>query len=901
MGDQDDFQMLFDLMPVAIVVVNESLKIIKANKGFVNLFQIEEETNIDDVVGNVFNCVMSFEKGCGNSKDCKLCRFRTVLMDVVQMNQAVKDTNVQMHFLRNGERENCWLRISAMPYVIDHEKQFVVTLEDITDRMAFDSSIQEARLTNLNLLDGLPVMIYRIDRHNVCNFINQTFKQYMPVSEQGFLIALKKHMKEEDYLKFDEELNRSILDQTDFNIEVQLMSPYAMYRTVLGLGKPVYDSQNQYDGMIGIFLDIHDAKMAETLYRNSLNKYFSLFQNLESGISYHKVLYDEHHKVVDSSIVEMNRATHRIFGDRQKIEIGSKLSEIKLFSENERQLLFSFFQRVIDSGENIQLSEYHIKSIDKWIEIGIFSPEEDYITLLITDIDFKKKAEIELILAKERSETANRAKSEFLANMSHEIRTPLNGIVGMIDLTLMGDLSHEHRDNLLTAKDCVGTLIDLINDVLDFSKIEAGKMRVDAQAFELDKLIDEAMKIHTKRAKEKGLTLEVLYEHVITSNLIGDSMRIKQVVNNLLGNAVKFTKQGSIKVIVRQSAGKHAEEIDLMIAVEDTGIGIPAEKQNLLFNSFTQIDGSYTREYGGTGLGLVISKQLVEMMAGRIEFSSMIGIGSRFQFTIPVKSVEHDLSEGVVDQLSHIENPHLNILLVEDDRINQIVMEKMLKSEGYHVDLAVNGIEAIQKSMEMKYDVILMDIQMPLLDGVNATKQIRDSRDINAHTPIIALTAFALKGDSEKFLSSGMNDYLSKPVDRGRLIEKMNLLVNASNDNDVNPNLFIENASKQEQKGFNPAQWIEQQNRHITGKANLEGSRFTGEVHDKFKQILKIYGEGNMPMLEVLIHQLRNQFELMEEPELKKVAFKIELELRKGNNHSIEGLLSQLSDYMDTE
>lgn len=895
MREMEYFQELFDLMPISIIIVDESLKILKANQEFIDMFQLENSSNSNDTLGNVVQCVRSFDKGCGNALDCKLCSVRAVLTEMIRSEQVVKNKTVEMSFLRKDQKENFWFSISAMPYRINEQKTFVVTLEDVTDRMAFERSIQEARTANLKLLDSLPVMIYRIDRENVCNFINQTFKQYMPVSEGAFLPALEKHMSNEDYLKFDNELNRSILEQSDFNIEVQLLSPYMMYRTVLGLGKPVFDSQNQYDGMIGIFLDIHDAKMAEALYRKSLNKYYSLFQNLESSISYHKLIFDEDGKVIDSSIVEMNLETYRIFGDKQKMEIGSRLSEIKFFSDIERELLLSFFQRVVESGENVQLREHHIQSLDKWIEIAIYSPEEKYITLLISDIDFKKKAEIELILAKERSETANHAKSEFLANMSHEIRTPLNGIVGMIDLTLMGDLTLEHRDNLLTAKDCVGTLIDLINDVLDFSKIEAGKMRVDSHHFELDKVVEESVKMHYKHAKEKGLELNVIYEHLVTPNLTGDSMRIKQILNNLLGNAIKFTKKGGIKVRVKESLTKTPELIDLSIAVEDTGIGIPKGKQNLLFNSFTQIDGSYTREYGGTGLGLVISKQLTEMMSGKLTFTSELGVGSSFEFTIPLKTSAWDATavEDETNEFTKIEKRF--ILLVEDDRINQIVIEKMLKSEGYEVDLAINGIEAIQKSMYKGYDAILMDIQMPLLDGLNATEQIRNSRDINEKTPIIALTAFALKGDEEKFLDAGMDAYLSKPVDRLLLVNTIETLVK-EHESKMGE---AERAAKTAHKKHSNEDWLRDIVKPVKTLERQHRSLDVFELSEKKSQILKIYSEGNLPMLEVVIHQMKNQLDALGELELKRLALKLELELRKGQTEKLGIYIAQLTEEME--
>lgn len=887
--EKDRQQQLVDLLPIGMIVVSKDLRIRKANHFFLNIFEISEDQAINNAFGEAIHCVWSFENGCGLSSNCLYCNFRQTVTAFIKEDKTIKDRLVNMTFKTSDKDVSRWLSISLMPADLGNEQGYIITLEDMTEQVQYEKSLEEARKSSLTILDSLPVMIYRMDQNLQCDFINDTFRNYMNITQDTFFDALQQHMTEDDYQRFTKELGISIEKQTDFSIEVQLLSPYHLYRSVLGLGKPIFDDANRFIGMIGLFLDVHDAEMAESLYRQSQNKYYSLFKNMESSISYHRIIFDSDSKPIDSEIIEVNEATERIFQRPADQLIGAKLSGLDILESDDKEALLQMIDKVLKENEILHLAEYYLLILNKWVEISIYSPEENYIVLLVSDVDFKKRAEIELKLAKERSEEANRAKSEFLANMSHEIRTPLNGIVGMIDLTLLDPLSEEQRDNLKTAKECVNSLIDVINDVLDFSKIEAGKLRIEAQTFEVTELVEATTKAHLAHAYEKGLKLETVIQNLKKPYVIGDGKRIKQILNNLINNAIKFTNSGGVEISVTENELTSGDSVQLEIHVKDTGIGIEEDKKSLLFRSFTQIDGSYTRQYGGTGLGLVISKQLIEMMDGVILLESTSGKGSDFSLRVPLKIGTKQSLDAPRTRLSIDKYYHKRVLLVEDDRVNQIVIGKMMELCGLIVEVASNGQEALDKKELYKYDVILMDIQMPVLDGIQATQKIRASTGVNRETPIIALTAFALKGDEEIFRASGMDDYISKPVDR---IQLLTLLDRYLSDAPVGlESNRVEALINDLPKLIN-----------LSKEKNLQplviDSEKLSEVTKRMTQIKSILHENNSVMLEVMAHQLKLQFEELNAEELKNLAFKMELEIRKGRLENVQNLMDRIDEIL---
>lgn len=444
-------------------------------------------------------------------------------------------------------------------------------------------------------------------------------------------------------------------------------------------------------------------------------------------------------------------------------------------------------RNVIETGIIFQDTEEHVQPDGQKLYVQVtkapvYDPygQIDGTECVFWNVTERKRMEEELRQAMRDANAANRAKSAFLAAMSHEVRTPMNGILGMTELALETELTHEQREYLTHVKKSADFLLGVINDILDFSKIEADKLSLECVPFRLRAELDEMLAIPDNQARQKGLKLIRNVAADVPEVLVGDPRRLRQVFENLVANALKFTERGEVFVLI-DVAERHDDAVTLRCSVRDTGIGIPPEMLDLIFEPFVQVDGSLTRKYSGTGLGLAISSRLVAMMGGRLTVQSQVGHGSTFHFTASFE-LNPDPPYGAASKSAPVaplaaEGRHafqrtLRILVAEDNLVNRKLAASILRKLGHSVQVVCNGREALAAFERRKFDVILMDVQMPEMNGLQATAAIRENeKGTGLHIPIIAITAYAMKGDREQCLEAGMDAYLVKPIRKKDLIE----------------------------------------------------------------------------------------------------------------------------------
>lgn len=497
----------------------------------------------------------------------------------------------------------------------------------------------------------------------------------------------------------------------------------------------------------------------------------------------------------EGRIVRFNQACVNTTGYIFEEIAGKRFSEVFLPPET-RVSVTSIFNhlragKVQTQYEQDWLTKEGERRVIAWSNTPLFNEKGavEYTIIAGINITERKRAEAALQQAKREAEAASRVKSEFLATMSHEIRTPMNGVIGMTGLLLETALTPQQRDFVGTIRSSGDALLTIINDILDFSKIESNKLELEQQPFDVGVCLEEALDLLAPQAVEKGLELACLIEPHVPKPVIGDATRVRQILVNLLGNAIKFTETGAVTITVTarsiEIARPYAYEIQ--VAVKDTGIGIPAERMDRLFQSFSQIDASTTRRYGGTGLGLAISKRLTEIMGGRMWVESQVGAGSTFFFTIQVEAASERLGASLQqDQpLCPSRAPAasaapllaqrlpLRILLAEDHLVNQKLALLLLERLGYRADVAANGLEVLEALHHQPYDVVLMDVQMPEMDGLEASRRIVQEWSLQQRPRMIAMTANALQGDREECLAAGMDDYLSKPIKIDALVKAL--------------------------------------------------------------------------------------------------------------------------------
>ena len=522
-------------------------------------------------------------------------------------------------------------------------------------------------------------------------------------------------------------------------------------------------------GALGQAFDDMTEKLADNILKRNqaAEEYQAIVKTTSDGFA----IFD-----IQGRIVEVNTAYCTMLGYTRQELLEKHI--FKIDSIENPEIVAKRMEKVIETGSDSFQAKHHRKD-------GIFVDVDVTITYLnllggrfygfVRDITAQKQLELELGKAKDAAEFANKAKSEFLANMSHEIRTPMNGVLGMAQLLEMTALTEDQQSYVATLKTSGKNLVSLINDILDLSKVEAGKVTLELNEFSLNQSIKDLVLMQQSVIHEKGLKLDVDIAEDIPYTLVGDHLRIKQILINLVGNAVKFTKQGKI-AISASILERHDDSVVLQLSVRDSGIGISPEALDKIFRPFVQADGSTTRKYGGTGLGLSICLSLTELMGGRIAVESTPDIGSCFTVTLPLGSIDN-VGQAVEEHFSRVlccDVPRLRILYVEDDPVNILFGRSLLKKLGHDIAVAENGRECLETLNQHEFDLLLMDIQMPVMGGEDALYEIRKKeQETGLRLPVIALTAFSMRGDQERYLKAGFDGYLSKPLTVHELVSEM--------------------------------------------------------------------------------------------------------------------------------
>ena len=480
----------------------------------------------------------------------------------------------------------------------------------------------------------------------------------------------------------------------------------------------------------------------------------------------------------DARYLDVNEAFLKLMGYAREEVIGRTVVELGIWVDQaERASFRELLARtgsVRDLEARLQAKSGDVRTVILSVDLMEIGQQTCMLSV-VKDISERKLMEVELRYAKEAAEIANKAKSEFLANMSHEVRTPLNGIVGMLQLLQTEFVDGEHLEYIQLAVKSSQRLARLLSDILDLSRVEAGKMPINCEKFEFSQVRDAVFELLRFAPGKSEINFSFTISDDVPPVLLGDEGKVRQVLFNLVGNALKFAGKGDVSVDVFSLNSRRSDTVNVVFSVRDAGPGIPDEEMSKIFEPFAQVEKSYIRKHQGAGLGLSIVRRLVSVMGGTVCVDSEVGHGSIFYVMIPFKKVESINEKKNTHRQMETEDVYLpsRILCAEDDAVTRMVMKIVLEKSGYNVTLAMDGRDALDKLASQKFDLILMDIQMPEMDGIEATRHIRiqDRFGANQHIPVIAVTAYAMAGDKEKFLAAGMDDYISKPVDSNDLLD----------------------------------------------------------------------------------------------------------------------------------
>ncbi|NRF92422.1 PAS domain S-box protein [Paenibacillus frigoriresistens] len=728
------FQQVYTFAPIAIALVSIAGTIIKVNPSFNPTLGYTEQEAIGLTLKEI-------------THPDDLNKINGLIEEVLRGNSLFYELEKRC-IQKNGNLIWASVRLS----LVRDEKQgtplyFIVHIIDISDKIVTEQKLLKTEVLYELISENAQDIITLVKPDGKIEYLSPSVRDLLGYEPEELI------GKDSTELNHPEDLEKLRSAPFSDNEVVTYRSrhkngTYIWFETAIKL---IRDDQGQLQKVLGIGRDITERKKVELKLQESVERYTSLKKYNHDAI----ISLD-----VKGRIINTNEMAERMTGYRV-IEMRGELIS-KFIGERNLRRILSYSTEDVTTERNINKIRHkdgHDVEVLTTIAPIIINMENVGYYVIAKDMTEQKQ----LLIAKEAAEKTNKAKSEFLAMMSHEIRTPMNGVIGMTDLLLTTtDLDDEQKEYVEIINKSGNTLIKIINDILDFSKIEAGKTELQAQLFDIRDCIDDTLAVLMPKALERRLDIQVVVIPELPNRLIGDYDRVKQVLMNLISNAIKFTYSGGVSIVVENN-GRENHKLQLKVTIKDTGIGIPKEKLNQLFDPFYQLDSFMTRQVEGTGLGLAISKKIVGLMGGDIWVEETDEPGATFVFTGWFKEEVSYPNDSSIQEIVCVQKP-LNILIAEDNQINQIVLKKMIEKMGHFTSIVENGNQVIRALAYESYDIIFMDIQMPALNGFETTKQINETMPPEKIPYIIAVTANALKGDREKCLEAGMNDYISKPI-----------------------------------------------------------------------------------------------------------------------------------------